>query len=82
MCCWTRRHPVEPELIADRAVCSHFLARGSVPTVTEDKQRGINLIIKRQLGGLLSVKTKVARANVSPFKRLHFSKSSREWNIS
>lgn len=35
--CWTRRHPAAPELRADKAVCSHFLAKGCVPTATEDE---------------------------------------------
>lgn len=38
MWCWPRRRPAVPVLRAGRAVCSHFLAKGRVPTVTEDAQ--------------------------------------------
>lgn len=33
----TRRHPAAPEMREGEAVCSHFLARGRVPTVKADK---------------------------------------------
>lgn len=53
MWCWPRRRPAVPVLRAGRAVCSHFLAKGRVPTVTEDAQLCNDYIAKTSVSRAL-----------------------------